>query len=347
MRQVNDVIIPHTYGIYKYLNGEIISTISGNKIPEVDGKVHLPGTIYENAIDSSINRLWHAAIMPCNIPYMNLKSVVVKRVSNDGNPFEDLKSFYQIPHPLLRDLRYVPDHSTYAVNSDGKVILNTKTGEYLTAYKNADGYMMIRVTGDDGKSTIMPVHRLVAMTWLRYDADTCRLDVDHADGVRDNNFFLNLSLVTKKVNNDRANMHGNYGKKKVEVSIVDLDDITRTKITYESVAELCRVMKFGKPSIHVHLNKLEPNRTFKARWVIWYANTAVPDFNKCLENRFKGSQTRTIEATNVLTKEVKIFNQAKEVLSEFAGKVTKKQLEKTLLRNDHREFDGWYFQYFN
>lgn len=37
MRQVNDVTIPHTYGIYKYLDGVIRNTVTNQIIPEVNG----------------------------------------------------------------------------------------------------------------------------------------------------------------------------------------------------------------------------------------------------------------------------------------------------------------------
>lgn len=73
---------------------------------------------------------------------------------------------------------------------------STVKGRILTQSKNKNGYKRVALSLN-GKSRFYFVHRLVAFSYIE---GNCLLDVNHKDGDRANNFYLNLEFCTKSEN---------------------------------------------------------------------------------------------------------------------------------------------------
>ncbi|WP_262315234.1 HNH endonuclease [Lacticaseibacillus parakribbianus] len=86
--------------------------------------------------------------------------------------------------------------SSYFTNAEGQVMgLN---GAVLTTSVNNGGYEVLTGTKDDGRQTMVPVHRLVALAWL--DNPDHLSDTDHLDGNRRNNDLSNLRWLSHASN---------------------------------------------------------------------------------------------------------------------------------------------------
>ena len=92
-------------------------------------------------------------------------------------------------HPFPRD----PD---YVVSPCGK-IRSLKSDRVLAQFKNNRGYPTVGIT-TKGKQKTYFVHRIVAETFLYRDEN--RTDVNHINGIKEDNSISNLEWVTKSQN---------------------------------------------------------------------------------------------------------------------------------------------------
>lgn len=113
----------------------------------------------------------------------------------------------------LEVMRSIPDNkkytdfdisillSLYEITRDGEVI-NKKNGRRYTPTKDYKGYLRVRLPypstpSSDGRRPFK-VHRLVAMCYL--DNYSEWLQVNHKNGIKDDNRVENLEMVTNKDN---------------------------------------------------------------------------------------------------------------------------------------------------
>jgi hypothetical protein len=88
----------------------------------------------------------------------------------------------------------------YRVSNYGNFLsLNNKKKiqRLLKPRKKKDGYLMVRVS-NNGIQSELNAHRLVAKLFIENKNNS--LQVNHKDGVKDNNIFSNLEWVTPKEN---------------------------------------------------------------------------------------------------------------------------------------------------
>ena len=89
--------------------------------------------------------------------------------------------------------KVIKEYPMYSVSTEGRIRKNSD-GKILTPSKKPSGYMQINLMTNDGRRKKEYVHRLVALTFLPNDD---RLpEVNHIDGVRNNNVLSNLEWVT-------------------------------------------------------------------------------------------------------------------------------------------------------
>ena len=74
----------------------------------------------------------------------------------------------------------------------------------MTPSKKPNGYMSINLFTGDGRRKKELVHRLVALTFL--DNDNNLPEVNHIDGIRDNNCLSNLEWVTRTENMAKSSL---------------------------------------------------------------------------------------------------------------------------------------------
>lgn len=93
----------------------------------------------------------------------------------------------------------------YKIYSDGRVE-NTKTGKFLKHQGNGFGYLKVTLT-ISGKPIQRYVHRLVAEAYC-IKTDYTKNQVNHKDGNKSNNSYLNLEWVTNSENQIHAHENG-------------------------------------------------------------------------------------------------------------------------------------------
>lgn len=87
----------------------------------------------------------------------------------------------------------IKEYPMYSVSNYGRIIKHSNN-RLLKPTRKPDGYMQVNLFTADGRRKKEYVHRLVAITFIpnenRYP------QVNHIDGVRDNNVVSNLEWVT-------------------------------------------------------------------------------------------------------------------------------------------------------
>jgi len=116
----------------------------------------------------------------------------------------------------METLRDIPGYEgRYAVTKDGRVWSYPKKlsphGRFLKPKKKTTGYLRVKLSGP-GKYTIreFTVHRLVVISFLEKDVE--RSDINHKNGVKDDNRVENLEWNTRKENIHHAMINGLRGK---------------------------------------------------------------------------------------------------------------------------------------
>ena len=71
-------------------------------------------------------------------------------------------------------------------------------GRLLNPYKNAHGYLKVKLSNGRKNGKLVSVHRLVAIHFIKNPEE--KPDINHLDGDKENNFPENLEWCTKKEN---------------------------------------------------------------------------------------------------------------------------------------------------
>lgn len=100
-------------------------------------------------------------------------------------------------------IKCLKQNKDYGIIDNG-LLLNLKTGLIRKTYISIHGYEMFHMPVA-GKSKPMTVHRVVAENFISGDAS---LDVNHKDGNKLHNHYLNLEFVTKSENTKHAYLIG-------------------------------------------------------------------------------------------------------------------------------------------
>jgi len=94
----------------------------------------------------------------------------------------------------------------YKIHMDG-TISNVKTGKVIKPQDNGRGYKKVTLT-INGVQIQKYVHRLVADAYCKKPETTEKLQVNHKDGDKSNNNYLNLEWVTNSENQIHAHKTG-------------------------------------------------------------------------------------------------------------------------------------------
>jgi hypothetical protein len=156
-----------------------------------------------------------------------LKKLGLKRKKLNFEPMEDEQL---VSLPL--------SYGDYSVSNKGRVI-NTKTNTLLKPYVNNHGYSTVTLYGETEKKYL--VHRLVL---LAFDpiADSEKLQVNHLNGNKKDNSFLNLEWVSHQENIDHA----------IKNNLFKIGEEHPNSIySVELVESVCRLLEKRKSNIEI------------------------------------------------------------------------------------------------
>lgn len=107
---------------------------------------------------------------------------------------------------IIERWKRIPNYSNYECSTLGHV-RRIDTQRQLKPWLQNNGYLVVRVRGNDQIVKSWLVHRLVALTWLRKPLKY-KVCVNHIDGNKQNNVVDNLEWVTNSENILHARRNG-------------------------------------------------------------------------------------------------------------------------------------------
>lgn len=122
----------------------------------------------------------------------------------------------------------------YEITKDGRVI-NKKLNREVSQRQSDFGYKVVCLSDNNSKPCHVKVHRLVASKWIPTDSED--LEVNHIDGNKNNNFYLNLEWVTSKENKEHGWKLGLYSHQ--------ADKHYLAKLSNEDVHGICKMLQDG------------------------------------------------------------------------------------------------------
>lgn len=155
------------------------------------------------------------------------------------------------------DFRIVPGFSRYQVNSKGEVF-SLAVYRKLSPYVDREGYLMYGLTPDVGKRTIIGMHRLLALAFLTYPPNVDELDVNHKNGIKNDNNISNLEWASRKRNCDHAYSTG-LRTDNVETLVKNI--FTGEIKEFYSIEECARILFLDGETVRLRLNS-EGQKTY-------------------------------------------------------------------------------------
>jgi len=131
-----------------------------------------------------------------------------------------------------------PKTEQYLVSSLGRV-KNYMTGNILTPHPNKNGYLCINIQLSKTKRMSYMVHRLVAETFYPYVLNEELIyEVNHIDGNKTNNNYLNLEWLTRRENLNHSRL------KKLSPNVAG-ENNPRCKISDSEIKDMLELVDLG------------------------------------------------------------------------------------------------------
>lgn len=237
--------IPHTWGEYW-------ADIAGNVFKKVDTGELIPIIPVNGMISLTIKNI-QQLIAVANLIQLTFKPVYpddfdfylsanVGFVDKDPNNFAAENLVWLVSNSEYANGFYrIPGYSRYLINKDG-VIFDRAKEFYPTLNYSARDYVLVHAKADHHEGTLTPnvaVHRLMALAFIQYNEDVCKLDVNHIDGNKHNFNLTNLEWVTRLENIVHAINNGLVSDLKM-VRVINV--ITKDITDYKSQSECAKAL---------------------------------------------------------------------------------------------------------
>lgn len=166
--------------------------------------------------------------------------------------------FYK-PKYYRDDFRIVPDYPSVAVTNDGKTVIDIKSGKTRKICVSRAGYSTVSIWYSPlVKSIFVSVHRLVASAWVFNPLPGFNTVVNHLDGKKTNNYYLNLEWTTHLGNNLHAINSGfRTEAKKCYLRHADTGEI----LEFPSISRARQYLGLG-PREAISIASLKANRLY-------------------------------------------------------------------------------------
>lgn len=163
--------------------------------------------------------------------------------------------------------------SGYEISNKGRII--TKHGKLFTGNITQHGYISASVKFDDGFYA-RSAHRAVAYAFIHNDDPINKVEVNHKDGVKTNNWVENLEWVTKKENQDHEALvlNGKGGENNYQHKLTDKEAI--------EIYNLCKEGNMKYKDIG-KLYSIDPSRISRIATGIEWRHLKLPPLKRILQ----------------------------------------------------------------
>jgi len=218
----------------------------------------------------------------------------------------------------------IPGYSNYVISKDGR-LFNCTSGRYLNGSKsnnylkpNAIGYRIVSMIDDFNISRAIPIHRLLCLVFKYPGICFINLEVNHINGIKNDNRLENLEWVTTQQNARHAHDNNLVKRTKTShpLSVRDID--TGEVVKYSNINICARDLGLSIEMVKYRYYAGE-DRIFPERKQ--YRNSLSDDPWYIPENidreLLRYGNYKSILLRNVITNEVSIFNRAGDLAKEL------------------------------
>ncbi len=154
---------------------------------------------------------------------------------------------------IILDWKYIPGYNNkYHMSKLGPITSFKSNGHHklLKTRKDRAGYETVRLT-KNGKTSTFYVHRLIAQLFIPNEFN--KLEVNHKNGKKENNWFENLEWVTHSENVQHAYDTGLNSQSGLKI----IDRCTGK--VYNSICHASRELKINYSTCRAYLNGVIKN----------------------------------------------------------------------------------------
>ena len=140
---------------------------------------------------------------------------------------------------------------SYVVDEYGNIIGKNGT---IKQRKTKDGYRCVTMGKIEYGRSLQLVHRIVASLFVEKECDE-KIEVNHIDGNKENNYYKNLEWVTRKENMEhavRCNLFNNRQGTNNSNAKLSIEDVVNIRNSYDaglSSVKLSKIYNVTKESI--------------------------------------------------------------------------------------------------
>lgn len=129
----------------------------------------------------------------------------------------------------------LPGVYDYYMISDHGLIWNRRERRLMSITPCSSGYLGVHLSGEFGSKTVL-VHRLVALAFVYNPDPLTKIEVNHKDGNKHNNYYTNLEWATPKENIEHA----------INTGLMDKQACAKTtEEERQTVIELLKLKKYS------------------------------------------------------------------------------------------------------
>lgn len=179
-----------------------------------------------------------------NVNFINISY----RFKNGPIEVKDMPGFY-----------YIPFYSKYVIDAEGnlfslekKVFKSWRVSKPDLKRNVVGGYNLTKISPDDLFNASTSKHRLLALTFLRYESDPRALVINHINGIPSDNSLTNLEWTTNGGNNQHAYDNG-LVHRTVKLLMKNLNDGTIQR--FNSLALCARAINMSESFVFRRLYK--------------------------------------------------------------------------------------------
>uniref|UniRef100_A0AAU8KU55 HNH homing endonuclease n=1 Tax=Pseudomonas phage vB_PaeM_FBPa36 TaxID=3231237 RepID=A0AAU8KU55_9VIRU len=173
---------------------------------------------------------------------------------------------------MNEEFRVIPGYENYTVTKNG-VIKSIEKDLILSPFL-LNGYKVVSVFRGSLTRTL-PVHRAVALAWIKNNSPDNFTVVNHKDGNTLNNYHTNLEWTDYSGNNYHA---VNTGLRRDPIACYIRCFYTKQVMAFNSIAQACAYMGLSKDTPYAMLKPKMFGKLIAGKFEFKYANETTPWF---------------------------------------------------------------------